>query len=203
MTKIYLIRHGQSEWNKLNKIQGQRDTLLTELGKNQALLLGDRLANENIDMIYTSDLTRAYDTAKAISNRINKPLFVSDSIREINFNLWEGLTNEEVQEKYKDEYSIWLREPHKLNIQGVETLNSLQERAMKYINKIIKENNNKSIAIVSHGAILKTIILGLLDIEISHYKNISLSNVSLSIIECRDFNNVLKLLNDTSHLKEL
>ncbi len=203
MTRIYLIRHGQSEWNKSNKIQGQHDTKLTELGKNQAMLLGNSLINENIDIIYTSDLTRAYDTAEIISNIINKPLIASNLIREINFGVWEGLTSNEVKENYKDEYNIWLKEPDKLNIQGLERLEDLQKRAMTFMNRIVQENSNKNIAIVSHGAILKTIILGLLDIEISHYKNISLSNVSLSIIEYRDFNKVLKLLNDTSHLKEL
>lgn len=203
MTKIFLIRHGQSEWNSLNKVQGQQNTILTDLGKKQALCLGDRLIDANIDIIYTSDLIRAYNTAEIISKRINKPLVANESIREINFGLWEGLTIQELQTKYKNEYFTWLKEPDKLNIEGLENLMTLQKRAMKYVNEILLENNGKNIAIVSHGAILKTIILGLLGIDISHYKNITLSNVSLSIIECRDFNNVLVLFNDISHLKEL
>lgn len=203
MTKIFLIRHGQSEWNKLNKIQGQKNTILTELGEKQALYMGNRLINEKIDIIYTSDLKRAYDTAKIISNEINKPLISSDAIREINFGPWEGLNTEELLDKYKDEYLTWNKEPDKLNMDGVETLEDLKNRGMKYINNIIKENQNKNIAIVSHGAMLKVIILGLLGMEMSYYKNISLNNVSLSIVECRDYNNVLTLLNDTSHLKEI
>ncbi len=203
MTRLFLIRHGQSEWNKLNMIQGQKNTVLTDFGKKQALSIGNRLINEDIDIIYTSDLARAYTTAKIISDVIHKPLISSEFLREISFGPWEGLSIQEIQEKYRDEYSIWLKEPHKLNIDGVETLKILQARAMKYIEHIINENKGKNIAIVSHGAILKTLILGLLGIEISHYKNISLSNVSLSIIEFRDYNRVLTLLNDTSHLKEL
>lgn len=203
LTKLFLIRHGESEWNCLNKIQGQKNTLLTNLGEKQALYLGNRLIDEKIDIIYTSDLIRAYNTAEIISKRINKPLVINKSIREINFGSWEGLTIEEIQNQYKDEYLIWLKEPDKLDIKGFENLRSLQNRAMESVNDIILENSGKSVAIVSHGAILKTIILGLLCIDISHYKNISLSNVSLSIIECRDFNNVLLLFNDVSHLKEL
>lgn len=203
MTKLFLIRHGQSEWNSLNKIQGQQNTILTELGKKQALSLGERLINENIDIIYTSDLIRAYNTAEIISKKINKPVISNNAIREINFGIWEGLTIQEIKLKYKDDYSIWLKEPHKLNIEGLENLTILQERAMKYINEIMLQNEGKNIAIVSHGAILKTIILGLLNIPISHYKNITLSNVSLSIVECRDYNNVLVLFNDISHSKEL
>ena len=74
---------------------------------------------------------------------------------------------------------------------------------MPFVDKIITENKNKNIAIVSHSASLKIIILNLLGIGNGFYKNISLRNVSLSIVECRKYNNVLTLLNDTSHLKEL
>ncbi len=203
LVKLFLIRHGQSEWNKLNMIQGQKNTILTDLGKEQALSLGNRLINEDIDIIYTSDLSRAYTTAKIISDIIHKPLVASELLREINFGPWEGLSIEEIQKKYNFEYSIWLKEPQSLNMKGAETLQILQERVMKYINYIIDENKGKNIAVVSHGATLKALILGLLDIDISHYKNISLKNVSLSIIEFRDYNRVLTSLNDISHLKEL
>jgi len=203
LTRLFLIRHGQSEWNKLNLIQGQKNTILTDLGKRQAMSLGHRLESENIDTIYTSDLSRAYTTAKIISDIINKPLVSSEFLREINFGPWEGLSIQKIRDDYSYEYSIWNKEPHKLNMNGAETLKALQERSMGYINDIIYNNKGKNIAIVSHSATLKAIILGLLSINISHYKNISLSNVSLSIIECRTYNNVLTSLNDVSHLKEL
>lgn len=203
MTKIYLIRHGQSEWNTLYKIQGQKDTLLTDIGKRQAMKLGDRLIDENIDIIYSSDLERAYTTAKIISEIIRIPLISNKSIREIGFGPWEGLSLTEIKKSFKNEYSIWTKEPHKLYLEGAESLQVLQDRTMNYINQIINENKGKNIAIISHSATLKIIILSLLGIDISFYKNISLSNVSLSIIECRDYNNVLTLLNDTSHLKEI
>lgn len=203
LSKIYLIRHGQSEWNKLYKIQGQKDTKLTDIGKQQAMNLGDRLIKENIDIIYSSDLERAYITANIISKMINKPVVPNVSIREIGFGPWEGLSLAEIKKRFNKEYSIWLNEPHKLNLEGAENLQILKDRAMKFVNQVINENKGKNIAIVSHSATLKIIILGLLGIDISFYKNITLSNVSLSIVECRDYNNVLTLLNDTSHIKEL
>lgn len=203
MTKLYLIRHGQSEWNELNKIQGQKNTSLTNLGKEQARSLANRLTSESIDMIYTSDLNRAYDTAKIISEQIDKPLSSSEFIREINFGPWEGLTISEMQDIYKEQYSIWIKEPDKLNMDGAESLQVLKDRAMKWVESIIQENDGKKIAIVSHGATLKVLILGLLDISLTHYKNFSISNVGLSIVECRDYNNVLTKLNDVSHLEGL
>ncbi|WP_353097127.1 histidine phosphatase family protein [Tissierella praeacuta] len=203
MTRIFLIRHGQSEWNKLNLVQGQQDTMLTDLGKRQAMKLGNRLMTENIDRVYTSDLSRAYTTAKLISDIIDKPLISNEALREINFGPWEGLDIQKIREDYSYEYAIWNKEPHKLNMNGAETLKTLQYRSMNYVNDIINENKGKNIAIVSHSATLKTIILGLLEMNVSYYKNISLSNVSLTIVECRSYNNVLTLLNDVSHLKEL
>lgn len=203
MTKLFLIRHGQSEWNKLNMIQGQKNTLLTDLGMKQAQCLGNRLINEDIDIIYTSDLSRAYNTAKIISDIVHKPLIASEFLREINFGSWQGLSIYEIQNKYKNEYIMWLKEPHKMSLEGAETLQILQDRVMEYVNIILDENKGKNIAIVSHGATLKTLILGLLDIELSHYKNLALKNVSLSIVEFKEYNRVLTSLNDISHLKEL
>ena len=203
MTKLYLIRHGQSEWNELKKIQGQTNTNLTKHGKDQAKMLANMLIDENIDVIYTSDLNRAKDTAKTISEKINKPLIYSEFLREIKFGIWEGLTISEVEDRYKDQYLIWNKSPDELILDNAETLQILKDRVMNWINLILLENKEKNIAIVSHGTTLKVLMLSLLGIPLCHYKNFSISNVGLSVIECRDFNNVLIKLNDLSHLKEL
>lgn len=203
MIKLYLIRHGQSEWNKLGKVQGQINTSLTDLGKTQAKAIGNRLLDEGIDIIYASDLNRAFDTASIIGQEINKPVIASEPIREINFGVWEGLTGIEIREKYKDEHNIWLNDPESMKLDGAETLEVLKDRVMKWINPIIDEGSDKNIVIVSHSATLKVLLLGLLDIPLVHYKNITISNVGLNIIECRDYNKVLTKLNDISHLEGL
>lgn len=203
MTKIYLIRHGQSEWNYLGKVQGQKNTKLTMLGKMQAESMGNRLINENIDIIYSSDLERAFNTAEIISEKIKKPIIKSKSIREINFGIWEGLTKKDLLENYRKEYNIWLKTPEKLKIEGAESLESLKNRSIKWLDNIIKENPEKNIAIISHSATLKVLLLGILNIPLTNFKNISISNVSLNIIEYRDYNKVLVKLNDVSHLKGL
>jgi len=202
MQKIYLVRHGQSEWNYQKKVQGQQDTFLTELGRIQAKKIGSRLKSEEIDLIYSSDLKRAYETATIIGNELDKKVNRMECLREIAFGQWEGKTIEYLNGTNEKEHDIWLKEPHKFSMEGAETLYQLQKRAMLGINKIIDENPNKNILIVSHGATLKTIILGLLDIDVKYYSKLTLNNVSLSIIEFRDYNRVLKLLNDTNHLRE-
>lgn len=202
MRKLYLVRHGESEWNILKKVQGQKNVNLTKKGEKQAEKIANRLDSENIDIIYSSDLKRAFETAKTIGNKLKLDVNLDKSFREINFGIWEGIPTKELSDKYCEEHLLWMKEPHKLKLEGAETLGELQNRTIKGINRISKLNPSKNILIVSHSAAIKTIILGLLDMDIRYYSKMSLNNVSLSIIEFRDYNNVLKLFNDTCHLRE-
>lgn len=203
MTRLYLIRHGQSEWNKLGKVQGQVNTSLTNLGKIQAKAMGHKLTHEDIDVIYTSDLDRAFGTAKIIGEVINKPIISNKSLREIKFGPWEGLTGEELRSNYKEEHDIWLKNPENLKLKDAETLEEVKDRVMDWIQPVLNERRGQNIVIVSHSATLKILLLSLLDISLYNYKNFSLSNVGLNIIESRDYNNVLVKLNDISHLEGL
>ena len=157
--------------------------------------------DENINKIYSSDLKRAYDTAKIIGDYIKIEPVYTKSFREINFGIWEGLSNNIMNREYRDEIYLWRKEPEKLKIQGAETLYEVQERAINSLNAIV-HSEDENILIVSHGATLKTMILGLLNMDLAYFKNLTIDNVGLSIIEFREYNKVLKLLNDTSHIKE-
>lgn len=203
MKKIYLVRHGESQWNIVKKIQGQKDIPLTNRGIKQAHLIGNRLVGEKIDRIYSSDLERAYITAKIIGDKMGLKVVPMKEFREIAFGIWEGLTDDEMVENFHREMEIWRSNPEKLNIEGAETLEILQIRAMKGIEKIIQENkDDHNLLVVSHNATIKTIILGLLGMDLTHFKNLTIGNVGLTIIEFREYNPVLKVLNDTCHLKE-
>lgn len=201
MKRIYLVRHGESQWNVLKKIQGQKDIPLTEKGIEQAKLTGKRLIEENIDVLVSSDLQRAYDTAKIIGEMIRLEPIPMEGLREINFGAWEGLSRDLVDGVHKEEIQLWRKEPEKLRIKNAETLKEVQNRALSSLGTIIS-SDYKNILVVSHGVTLKTIILGLLGMDLKYFKNLTLNNVALSVIEFRDYNRVLKVLNDTSHLKE-
>ena len=202
MKKIFLVRHGESKWNVLKKIQGQQDILLTDRGIKEANLIGDRLIDEKIDEIYSSDLKRAYDTATIIGKKLGLKVTPMKDLREINFGIWEGISNDKLCTEYYDELCLWRKEPEKLRIEGAESLKELQLRTMAAVNKIINDGVGDNILIVSHSATLKTIILGLLNMDLGYFKNLTLNNVSLTIIENRDYNKVIKVLNDTCHVKE-
>jgi len=201
MKKLFLVRHGESEWNVLKRIQGQQNVALTDRGKLQARLIAKRLLNENIDSIYSSDLDRAYNTAVIIGNMLKIDVNPMPGLREIDFGKWEGISYDNISDIDSKEIILWRKAPEKLKVDGAETLEELQLRAMSEIYRIMDTEKKHNVLIVSHSATLKTIILGLLDMKLSNFKNITLDNVGLTIIEFRDYNRVLKLLNDTNHLK--
>lgn len=202
MKRVFLVRHGESKWNTLKKVQGQKNIPLTENGIDQAHLIGNRLINENIDIIYSSHLDRAKDTANIIGQKTNVNVNTMEALQEINFGIWEGMSQVDVDKNYNKDFVLWRKQPENLKIEKGETLEDLQARAMKGVNSIINNDLWENIVIVSHSATLKAIILGLLNMDLCHFKNLTLNNVSLTIIEFRDYNRVIKVLNDVSHLKE-
>lgn len=202
MTKIYIVRHGQTEWNIQGKIQGHANAPLTEKGLGQGELVANRLKDEVIDVIYASDLDRARITAEKISKSTGAKLIITEELREMSFGIWEGMLFTEVKEKYPEDFLKWLSKPEDLKIENGETLFTLENRMERVINDIMSKHEGENICIVSHGTALKTLILHLLKMPLTNYKNLAMDNVSISIVEKRDYNNVLKIYNDTNHLGE-
>ncbi|RKD34526.1 histidine phosphatase family protein [Thermohalobacter berrensis] len=203
MNKIYLLRHGESLWNKTGKVQGQKDINLSKKGICQADKIGFTLADKKIDYIYSSDLIRAYKTAKIIGGRLNLEAKKLKSLREINFGPWEGLTLSEIRTKYYKDYFIWRNNPHKFLLPGAETLLDVQNRMLKALNNIRKVHMKSNILIVSHGTAIKTLILGILGSDLSNYGKLTISNGSLSIIEYGKYGPIIRVLNDTKYIKEV
>ncbi|WP_427338745.1 histidine phosphatase family protein [Caloranaerobacter sp. DY30410] len=201
MKKIIITRHGQTDWNLIGKIQGQKDIELNKVGIEQAKKLAFKLSKEKIDIIYTSDLKRSYQTAKIISDIIKTDIIIDKNLREIHFGNWQGLTLSDIKKDFNQEYIIWRTEPHKLNLPGAERLIEVQERMKKIINNVL-HTDYQNILIVSHGTAIKALILGILDIDLAKFNNIKIDNTSISIIEYHSTGPVIKLLNDTCHLKE-
>jgi probable phosphoglycerate mutase len=202
MKTLYLIRHGETIWNCQSKTQGCRNIGLSVRGFIQGKLLADRIEklNDNYVKIYSSDLDRCYETAKLIDERINVGIEVVRDLREINFGDWEGLTTDEIKTFYLNEFNKWRNRPHKALIPGGEDLKTVQNRCLKIIKRILNKYNKGAIIVISHSVAIRTIILGLLDIELSHFYKIVQSNACINKIEFRSYGPVLVSLNDTNHL---
>lgn len=204
MLRLYLVRHGETKWNIENKYQGASDIPLSPVGIEQAQALARKIKAFKIDKIYSSDLSRAYETAKMIAKEKNLEIECMPGLREISFGEWEGYTIAQLKELYGDSYKKFFLEPHKYPFPGEGSMVAVQTRITKAVSEIVKKHPRGDILIVSHGGVLKVLIMSLLKIDLSFFKSFWLGNTSLSIIKKTDDDRwVLSLLNDLSHLEEL
>lgn len=203
MTRIYIIRHGETSWNLETRAQGMTNIKLSDKGILQAKYLAKRMKNYNIDVIYSSDLDRALSTAEMIAREYEYPVNIIPELREMSFGNWEGLTNQEIQSKYKEAYTVWRNKPHEAVIPGAENLVDVQKRGLQALHRLVSENQNKNIAIISHGTAIKAILLGLMDIDLSYFYKIRQDNTCINLIEFKDYGPVIVTLNDTAHLENI
>lgn len=204
MTKFYLIRHGETEWNVQNRYQGITDIPLSSVGKLQAQAIATRMKDYEVDAIYASDLSRALVTAKSIAKEKNLEVRTLPQLREINFGEWEGYTMIELEEIYGDDYKRFFMEPHKYPFPGEGSMEAVQMRVKKAVEIITSNHDHQKVVIVSHGGILKVLIMTLLELDLSFYKSFWLGNTSLSILDQKDTGKwVLSSLNDRCHLNTM
>lgn len=202
-TTLFLVRHGETQWNILGKFQGCKDIDLSQEGIFQANLLRERVEN-SFDYIYTSPLKRAKDTANIICSNMNIKPETELALREINFGEWEGLTIKEIKELYPENFMRWRTDEAVGPICGGDlSLKMASIRAKEAILRIIKEHKDKRIMIVCHGGIIKAALIGLFDLKMTMYHKIALGNTSISKLTFDDnFNPAIVTLNDTSHLPD-
>lgn len=201
-TELYLIRHGETEWNKLGKFQGCTDIPLSEDGIQQAFLLQKRLKG-NFDCIYTSPLSRAVKTAQILCQpSCKKEPVIHPGLIEINFGKWEGLTLEDINREYSLEFKRWKTDEETAPIMGGElSLKNACVRVTKAILDIVQEHKGETIVIVSHGGVLKAALIGLFGWKMTMYQNLFLGNTSLSKLTFRsDLTPYINTLNDINHL---
>lgn len=200
-TKIFLVRHGETEWNKLGKFQGCKDINLSTEGLVQAHYLYNKF-NNNFDCIYSSPLKRAVQTSKIIcANTEIKPNII-DELREINFGDWEGLTIEEISCNFPNEFTKWRNDKIEGPICGGDlSLKSASIRASNAIKRIVNKNIGGNIIIVAHGGIIKAGLIGLFHWDMTMYHKLALGNTSVCEIDFdANLNPIIITLNDTSHL---
>jgi len=156
--KLFLIRHGQTDWNLKEKIQGSCDIELNDTGVKQAEELGNKILEENykFSKIYSSSQKRAIKTAEILSEITNVDYISIDGLEEMNLGEWEGLSWSEIKEKYPVEYEEWFIKRRYTKTPNGESYQDMLERVLTSIHKIIDENCNEVI-IVTHSAVIMCI----------------------------------------------
>lgn len=201
--KVYITRHGQTEWNLEGKTQGWRNSDLTEKGIENAKRLGERLKYINFDCIYSSPLGRALDTAKYIRGNQKTKIILNESFKEMNFGIWEGMKHSEVNEMYPvQNYYLWNKPELYEPVDG-ESFAELFNRVRSGIDNIFENPCYDNVLVVTHSFVLKTIYAIINNKAIEEFWNPPfIGDTSLTILEVIDKKINIILEADSSHLNK-
>lgn len=183
MARVFLVRHGETQWNVEQKMQGQTDIPLNPTGQRQARSLGQWMAKLRLkpDVVVSSDLSRAMETAQIISDILEcGPVHSDPAWREVNFGVWEGLTWSEIREKYPELEARYHVAPDEVHIPAGETQKEVQDRMRRALDGLIATYPASDILVVSHGGAIRLLLAGLLGLQLSFSKKIRVFNCSLS-----------------------
>jgi len=203
VTSIYLVRHGQTAWNKEEIFRGRTDVPLDETGQEQAELAGQYFKEMEIHAIYSSPLARAWQTAQAIARIRNLKVEPLEAITDMSFGKWEGQAHQEIRKIDGETYRQWVESPHLVRLPGGESLDDVRARSVAALEELVRNHPGKSLVLVSHRVICKVLICGILGLDNSHFWQITQDTTAINLIQHRNGKYILSLMNETCHLKAL
>jgi alpha-ribazole phosphatase len=211
MTRIYLIRHGETEGADSRRYKGHIDAPLSENGIEQIKRVAEYIMRDgnvgarravplrngcerSLTAVYCSDLSRAIKSAEIIAEPYGlKPIIVK-GIKERSFGVWEGMSFDEIKEKWPDAFNAWAANPLKFSPMDGESTMEVRDRVIKAFEEIMKNHNGQNIAIVSHGGVIRVLLCEMLGIPLENIFRIEQSFAALNVIEIWDYP-VVKLIN--------
>ena len=201
-TRFYLIRHGETDWNKGGRYQGRTNIQLNDAGVEQARLLGKRFKYLPLDVVYVSPLDRAVATAEPVAASHGLTPIKDEHFIEINFGEWEGHTIEELSEKFGSAYTDFFKDPFDHPVPGEGSFQIAMNRAIEGFNILAERHKGQNVAIVSHGGLLRVMLVGLLEMGDAFYRKTWMTNTSITMLDVmEDGRKLLMTLNDKAHLE--
>ena len=185
-TSVYLVRHGQTAWNKEEVFRGRTNIPLNETGLREGELAGGYLKDVEVHSVYSSPLARAWQTAQKIAGYHSIEVQPLEGLIDMSFGDWEGHPLAEVREKDGERYRQWREEPHLLRLPGGETLDEVRARAMAALEEVIRRHPEKTVVLVSHRVINKVLLCGILGLDNSHFWQITQDTTAINLIQYRN-----------------
>ncbi|MBM3118905.1 MAG: histidine phosphatase family protein [Chloroflexi bacterium] len=201
VTRLVVVRHGRTEWNRVERFRGRADLELDVVGMKQAEAAANRISEWQVSVIYSSPLRRALTTAEILAQRSGLEVKPLDGLIDINYGAWQGLSPAEAAAQNGDLYSKWLESPHLVNFPGGEGLADVRERAALAVDSLIAQHPKETIVLVSHKVVCQVLILILLGLDNSHFWEITQDVCAINLFEVRGGVPSALFLNDTCHLK--
>ena len=203
MATLYIVRHGETEWNAAGRIQGHTDVALSEKGRRQAQAVGRRLASVAFHAAYASDLCRASETARIIVGERDVPLATTPQLREYHKGIFEGLTNPEIERRYPEQFAASVVNDLDFAPTGGESIRQTTARLAAFVAHLQEHHPEGNVLVVGHGGSLRSAVVALLALPLEANWKFVMGNCALSIVETYPDNAVLRLYNDRSHLNGL
>ncbi len=197
--EFIFLRHGETEWNKLSRYQGSLNIGLNERGREQARQAASLLETREIDLIVSSDLDRAHDTARVVGERMGLEVQLRQNLREMDFGIWEGKDYPAIQEETPEAYQKWLDDPVNNPPPEGESLVDFKERVVGVCQEILEEEE-ETVLIVCHGGVIMAYLAHILGMDLRDYRRLKVSNAGISRVLFHDSQPVLRTFNCTAHL---
>lgn len=201
--EIVVVRHGETVWNAERRMQGQRNSPLSERGRAQARALGVRFLTEAFDHLYSSDLERAYETAAAIAERTGHAIRVDVRLRERAFGIFEGLTAAEMAERHPAEYSKFRARDPDYALPGGECTRDFYARSIACFNELASRHPGERVVVVAHGMLLDALYRAARGMDLIAPRDVDLINASLNVFRFHRGRWEVIAWGDCSHLDEV
>jgi probable phosphoglycerate mutase len=200
-TRLFLVRHGATTLSAEDRFAGSTDVALSDEGRQQAIRLGARLADDRIAAVYCSPMRRTLDTATLAAQPHALSPVTRPGLREIDHGHWEGLTRQEVEERFGDEYARWEADPFTVAPTGGECGVDVMARALPVIRAIVEAHEGENVLVVSHKATIRLVISSLLGFDARGYRDrLDQAPACLNVLDFKDpVRARLMLFNDISH----
>lgn len=200
--RLFLVRHGETDYNRQGLALGRADVPLNEQGRRQALLLAQALAGEPVRAVYSSPLRRCLDTAQEIGRRHGLPVEPLPAVIEMDIGEAEGLTYAQVRERFPDLLQRWLGpDPTAATMPGGEGLVAVQERAWQAIQALAQRHLQDTVVVVTHNFVILSILTRALGMPLSSFRRLRHEVGAISLLEIEGEVMTLVRLNDTCHLR--
>ena len=200
MVKLILVRHALTVDNQNNRLSGHIDSVISEEGKEQIHKITNYLKNFKIDKIYTTTSSRTKDTIKKLSELKSIDIIEKESLKEISFGDFEGLTFKEIEDKYPEEFQDMITKGYEYKYPNGESLIDSYNRVCIELDNIISNNDDRTILICSHGGTIRNIITYLISNSYKYHWNFKIDNGSVTILEIQDGFTVITTMNNTSFI---
>jgi probable phosphoglycerate mutase len=195
---ITLLRHGETTWNAIRRVQGQLDSPLSTRGLEQAEALAQRLRDEKFDALYASDLSRAFDTARKIAALTGLEIHIDERLRERHYGKFQGLTWDEIKLRFPEDYAVYRSRFPGVTIPGGESVEDFAQRVMQCLGEIAARHGHA--VVVAHGGLVDVAYRQAMDIGPGLPRDYPLPNASVNRFRY-DGSWHVEVFGDTEHLK--